>query len=65
MKGVRDTLAQEAAEAEAHREEAPIGMQRASGAGRAVSHVYTVRMPSTDWRSSGPLQRKPASSLQR
>jgi hypothetical protein len=45
MKSVRDTLAQEAAEAEAHQEEAPIGMQRASAPGRTVSHVYTVRMP--------------------
>jgi hypothetical protein len=45
MKSVRDTLAQEAVDAESRREEAPVGMQRASGVGRAVSHVYTVRMP--------------------
>jgi hypothetical protein len=45
MKNVRETLVEEAAEAEARRDEAPVGMQRAGAATQPVSHVYTVRMP--------------------
>lgn len=44
MSSIRDTLAEEAAEAEARRDEAPGRMHRARG-GRGSSHVYTVRMP--------------------
>ncbi|MGH3505372.1 MAG: hypothetical protein ACRDQA_31435 [Nocardioidaceae bacterium] len=41
---IRDTLAAEAAEAEARRDEPPGRMHRARARG-PVSHVYTVRMP--------------------
>lgn len=45
MNSVRQALADEAAEAEVHREEPPAGMHRARATDRATSHVYTVRMP--------------------
>ncbi len=44
MNGIRDTLADEATEAEARRDEPPGRMQRARVSSGA-SQVYTVRMP--------------------
>lgn len=44
MRSIRDTLADEATEAEARQDEPPVRMQRARANGEA-SQVYTVRMP--------------------
>ncbi len=45
MSSIRDTLAEEAAEAEARREEPPGRLHRARTGAGGTSHVYTVRMP--------------------
>ncbi len=44
MTSIRDTLAEEAAEAEARQSEPPSRMHRARSVG-ITNHVYTVRMP--------------------
>lgn len=44
MNSIKETLEQEAAEAEASRDEAPARMHRARSTG-TTNHVYTVRMP--------------------
>lgn len=45
MSSIRDKLAEEAAQAEVHRDEPPGRMYRARTAARGANHVYTVRMP--------------------
>jgi hypothetical protein len=45
MTSIRKTLAQEAADAEARRDEAPTQMRRAEKSNSGTSQVYTVRMP--------------------
>lgn len=45
MTNIRETLAQEAADAEATRDEAPTQMHRARVSASGTSQVYTVRMP--------------------
>ncbi len=45
MNSIRDTLAEEAADAEAAQHESPTQMHRARTETGATSQVYTVRMP--------------------
>lgn len=45
MNSIRETLAEEATEAEGRQDEAPAQMHRARRAAGGTNHVYTVRMP--------------------
>jgi len=65
--GIRQTLAREAAEAQARRDEAPGKMFR-SRTGEATSDVYTVRMPTdrlVELRELANQRREQPSSLMR
>lgn len=68
MSDIRETLAQEAIEAEAHQGDPPAGMHRTRAENRS-SQVYTVRMPTdrlTELRAvADELGEQPSSLMRR